>query len=189
MQDATQIMKPQPAIWSYKKVDALSFASLADLIEERPYKGIAIDLSFVPELRPRATPEVIRRHSYLDGKVEGFSGLGYNVLLKQTVNYVGPTAKVSLDDFIKAEQMKQLIMKGIIGESGIPNDMNHEMIARVVVLSELDQINYKGITAEELRKMSYDKMNIEWVKWETENGFGDYSTLESNFYRDEDERK
>jgi len=131
------------------------------------------------EERPSTNIKTIKKHAYLDGKIERITGDFY--ILRPSLEFQLGTLELYGSNEELIRNIKRIVIKvpnpKPWGENGEFYDSRTEFypieqdgnVIEILRIAGIDEISYSGLTAEGIRKMNYKPESIFEVSWKNKN--------------------
>jgi hypothetical protein len=147
-------------------LESVPFETLAKMLGRKTTEEV--ELLFSDDGLPSVSSDVIRAHSYLDENI--FRVKGYGEGSRYTLYSITPSDDRSYECLINLpKELEEKILQ-ILGVAAtdksklILKNLTHEHIASINdEVMPVNKIEYTGLTADELLRMTYDPKNLEKI--------------------------
>ena len=171
-------------------LESVPFAALTKMLGSGTTEEV--ELLFSDDNLPPVSSDVIRKHSYLDKNI--FRVKGYGEGSRYTLYSITPSDDRSYECLINLpKELEEKILQ-ILGVAAsdksklILKNLTHEHIASINdAVMPVNKIEYTGLTADELLRMTYDAKNLEKIVFYPERGLSDLPARRTKIeiYRDQ----
>ena len=161
-------------------LESVPFAALTKMLESGTTEEV--ELLFSDDNLPPVSSDVIRAHSYLDKNI--FRVKGYEQgISRYTLYLTTPSDDRSYECLINLPKEREEKILQILGAAAtdksklILKNLTHEHIASINdEVTPVNKIEYTGLTADELSRMTYDPKNLDKIVFYRERGLSGMPT-------------